>query len=295
MSEHVPVSVVVPTIGRVELLQACLGSVRRCEPGAAEVLLVDQSEDTTVAGLVDSLAWPELHLIPCERRGVAHGTNTGLRLAAHEIVLVTHDDCTVEPDWVGTAWRLMADDPHRIVTGRVLPGGDDPDHVPSTIVTTAARDYAFETDFAVLFPSNMAIDRTMALDLGGFDERIPFAEDNDFCYRWLRARLPMRYEPALVVSHHDWRTDRQLERLYVDYAVGQGFFYAKHLRQGDLGISRYLALDLYQGARGLAAHLVRRRPRWSDWRQGLPRGLPVGLVRGWRAFKPAATTRAWDR
>lgn len=279
-----PVSVVVPTIGRVERLRACLASLAECRPRAAEVLVVDQSRTATVKDMVASLDRPEFRAVGCEPRGVAHGTNLGLELARHDIVLVTHDDCTVESTWVGTAWSFMQENRRRIVTGRVLPGGD-PDHVPSTIDVPVPRDYAHGVDFSVLFPNNMALDRTLALELGGFDERIPFAEDNDFCYRWLRAGHPMRYEPSLVVTHHDWRSNSDLETLYVNYAIGQGMFYAKHLRQGDLAIARHLLRDLYGGGRGILAHIARRRPRWSDWRQGVPRGLPVGLVRGWWAFR----------
>jgi GT2 family glycosyltransferase len=144
-------------------------------------------------------------------------------------------------------------------------------------------------DFSVLWPNNMVISRSLALALGGFDERFPFAaEDNDFCYRWLRAGHAMRYEPSLVVWHHEWRSERELERLYVDYAIGQGYFYAKHLRQRDFAIVRHLVRDMSQGLRGVAAHYVRGRARSSDWRQGVPRGLPLGLVRGWRVFRREA-------
>ena len=114
--DTVPVSVVVPTIGRVERLRACLWSLDRCRPGAAEVLVVDQSWTAAVSDIVDSLGRDEFHVIPCEARGVAHGTNLGLRRAHHDIVLVTHDDCTVDASWIGKAWSLMDEKPHRIVT-----------------------------------------------------------------------------------------------------------------------------------------------------------------------------------
>jgi hypothetical protein len=31
--------------------------------------------------------------------------------------------------------------------------------------------------------------------------------------------------------------------------------------------------------------VVRGRPRWSDGRRGILRGLPAGLVAGWRLFR----------
>jgi GT2 family glycosyltransferase len=282
--EPAPVTVVVPTIGRPELA-ACLGSLAACSPRAEEVLVVDQSEGEDVRELVESLHRPDFRVVACERRGVAHGTNVGLSLASRSIVLVTHDDCTVDGAWIGTAARLMADDPQGILTGRVVPAGD-PAHVPSTIDLAEARDYAHGRDFSVLFPNNMALPRDGALEFGGFDERIPFAEDNDFCYRWLRAGRRMRYSPLPVVWHHDWRSRPELERLYVQYAIGQGVFYAKHLRQGDLRIARHVLIDVRAGARGVLARAVRGRERSSDWRQGVLRGLPIGLVRGWRIFSP---------
>jgi GT2 family glycosyltransferase len=133
----------------------------------------------------------------------------------------------------------------------------------------------------------MACDRDAVLAAEGFDERFgpgEAAEDNEFCYRWLKAGGSLRYEPSLVVSHHDWRSPEELARLYVRYACGQGFFYAKYLRRRDATMVRWIARDLYWALRGLAAAVVKRRERWADPRRGILRGLPVGLRRGWRAF-----------
>lgn len=281
---HVPVSIVVPTIGRIGLLTACLGSIDACKPRPAEVVVVDQSGGDEVEAIVQALGRSEFRSVVSEPRGIAHATNLGLESARNDYVLVTHDDCTVDPSWVSNSWRLMKEEPGRMVTGRVLPAGEGR-YVPSTIDVPVAQDYVHGSDFSVLFPNNMGMNRSAVLRFGGFDERIPYAaEDNDFCYRWLRAGRPLRYEPTLVVWHHDWRTEDELERMYVRYAIGQGFFYAKHLRQGDLRIARHLLYDLYMGARGLLAPHLLHRPRSSDWRQGVLRGLPVGLVRGLRLF-----------
>jgi len=60
--------------------------------------------------------------------------------------------------------------------------------------------------------------------------------------------------------------------------------YAKHLRRRDLAIVRVVLRDAYAAARGLADRVVRGRRPHGDWRLGLARGLPVGLVRGWHAY-----------
>ncbi len=281
-----PVSIVVPTIGRVEPLGACLASLAACTPRAAEIVVVDQSGDEAIQRLVDTYAAIGARCTTCPGRGVSKGRNVGIREAAHEIVLVTDDDCTVAEDWVARAWALMGRDGKGIVTGRVLPVGD-PQAVPSAKEDEEPHDYTGEIHAGALFPNNMALPKTPVLELGGFDELFgpsEAAEDNEFCYRWLRAGRSLRYEPSLVVWHHDWRSAAELERLYVAYARGQGFFYAKHFRRGDLRMLRWLGRDLYWGVRSLAAAAVKRRARWTDPRRGILRGLPSGLWRGWRTY-----------
>jgi GT2 family glycosyltransferase len=279
------VSIVIPTVGRPGPLNSCLQSIAACVPGAAEVLVVDQSHDPEVACVVDAFAPIGARVVPCAGRGVAKGRNDGIRAAAHGVVLVTDDDCTVQPNWVETALRLHEERPRAIVTGRVLPVGD-PRGVPSTKEATEPHDFTGERHGGSLFPNNMVLPRDLVLAAGAFDERFgpdEAAEDNDFSYRWLRAGETIVFEPALVVSHHDWRSPEELEQLYVRYARGQGFLYAKHLRQRDLLMLRWIARDLAWAARGALSAVVKRRRRWTDPRRGILRGMPGGFVAGWRA------------
>ena len=289
--KHVPVSIVIPTIGRPAQLRACLESLAVCRPAAAEILVVDQSADDSVARLVSKFAALGARRISCSGRGVGRARNRGFSEARHDTVLVTDDDCTVRPDWVEKASELVATHPDTLITGRVLPAGD-PAAVPSTIDDPNARDYTNHVFCNVLFPNNMTCAREDVLALGGFDDRVLFAEDNDFCYRWLRAGRRMRYEPDLVVWHHDWRSRRELEQLYVAYGRGQGRFYAKHLRARDITMLRFLAADLYAGLRAIAAAAIRGRRDSVDPRPLIMRGLPVGLASGWREFRrePERTT-----
>jgi GT2 family glycosyltransferase len=285
-SDSVPVSLVVPTVGRAALLRSCLDSLAACTPRAEEILVVDQSGDPAVAALTAEFSELGATLVTCQGRGVSLGRNVGLRAAAHEIVLVTDDDCTVAPNWVGTAWQTMRDDPEKIVTGRVLPVGEA-SAVLDVVDEPVARDYTGAARGGLLFPNNMVLNRRLVLEEGGFDERFgpeEAAEDNDFCYRWLRAGRRLIYEPELTVWHHDWRTPEELERLYARYARGEGFLYAKHLRQGDLRMLRFLTRDLAWAVRALASALVKRRPRWTDPRRATLRWLPGGFLHGWRVY-----------
>jgi GT2 family glycosyltransferase len=279
-----PVTVVLPTIGRPELVRSCLDSLARCEPRAAEILVVDSSDDGDVADVVAGFAGAGARRVGCRTLGLGNAFNLGLEEAEHEIVLLTNDDCTVESSWVERGLRHAARDPNTIVTGRVRPQGD-PDVVPSTIDDPVAREYSGQAAF-VLYTQCMALHRKTLLEFGGFDGRIrPSAEDNDLSYRWLRAGLRIRYEPDFAVWHHDWRTREQLERLYVGYGIGQGMVLGKHLRRGELAVLPHLGAAVYWSFRAVVARLVRGAGARPDPRLGMLRGLPTGLVRGWRAAR----------
>ena len=280
------ITVVVPTIGRAEPLQRLLESLAACDPRADEILVVDQSGDPAVADVVEAHADVGARLVTCDGRGVAVGRNVGLREARNALVCITDDDCTVEPNWVGVADRFGLLRPGEIVTGRVLPAGD-PRGIPSTKVDPLPRDLSAERRGGFLFGNNVVLPRDAVLEAGGFDERFgpeEAAEDNEFCYRWLKGGGRLSYEPSLVVHHHDWRTPGELEALYVRYARGEGFFYAKHLRQGDVRMLRFLARDVAWALRGLASRVLKGREAWTDSRRGIFRGLPGGFLHGWRVY-----------
>lgn len=282
-AEEVALSVVIPTIGRPALLDVCLRSIAACTPRAAEVIVVDQSHSPDIAAVVERWSAANARLLPCAGTGFARGTNAGVRASVHGAVMVTNDDCTVAPDWVARAWDALAAFPSAIVTGQVR-AGTDPDRTPSTITRPEAVDMTGDVDGAELYPGNMVVPRDLFLGLGGFDERPTLAvaaEDNDFCYRWIRAGGELRYDPMLVVWHHDWRTEEELIDRYVVYGRGEGAFIAKHLHAGDLYVLRFLIRDFVAGGRSLVSAVVRGRKRWSDPRRGFLRGLPVGLARGW--------------
>jgi GT2 family glycosyltransferase len=276
--------VIVPTIGRPALLADCLESIFACDPAPAEVVVVDQSDGNEVAAVVGRWAGSGARIVRTAPLGIAHAANSGLRAAGHDIAMITNDDCTVAPDWLRIARDYLELHPRGLISGRVLPAGEGA-WVPSVRDASEPREFGGELDCGALYAGNMAVRREEALALGGFDERPSLrvaAEDNDFCYRWLKSGRALRYEPTMTVWHHDWRTPEQLVARYAEYARGQGAFYAKHLLLGDRYVLRWVWRDLRDGAVLEAKRLVRRRARATDARRSNLYWLPVGLVGGWR-------------
>ena len=251
--------------------------------------MLDQSGTEATSELVQQYAAAGVRHVRLNTRGKGRALNAGLKLAAFDFVLITDDDCVVAVDWVAVGTGLLSDDPQSLFTGRVLASGD-PAATPSTIDANEPAVYESALAAGNLYGGNMGFYRPYLLEIGGFDDVIAgsavhaASEDNELSYRWLRQGRRLRFEPELVVWHQDWRAPDDLRTLYVGYARGQGMFYGKHLRLGDWTMLRFLARDLYAGARGVAAAVVYRRRDASDWRRGVFRGLPGGLVAGWRAY-----------
>jgi GT2 family glycosyltransferase len=275
------VSVVVPTIGRPLQVAACLESIAAGLRPPAEVVVVDQSGGTEIAAIVEPFQEIGARVLPSAQRGVARARNLGLREAAHDVVLMTDDDCTVDRAWTSTADELMEPGTALILSGRVLSPGDRR-NVPAIREDPDPHDYTGTLSYSALYTNNAVMSRSQVLDFGGFDEDFETAEDNDLCYRWLKAGRRLRYEPRLTVWHHDWRTPEQMMRLYAAYGRGAGRLYAKYLRQGDVRMLRFLARDVYGHLRALARRGRRDARAEADAREarGVFRGLPVGLIAG---------------
>ena len=134
---------------------------------------------------------------------------------------------------------------------------------------------------SLLFPANMVFHRAELMAIGGFDEAFArAAEDGDLCFRWLRSGRTLRYEPALTVWHRDWRSRDEIAALHVRYAFDQGRMYGKHLWRREWAIAPFVARDVREAARVVLSRLRGRTVPVGDWRHGLARGLPAGIVAG---------------
>lgn len=278
----------IPSIGRVDLLADCLTAISAGTVEPEELLVVDQSGDPRLLERVEEqMANPlpdYVRLIPNRRAGIAANLNVALESATSELLLVTHDDCVVDPEWVSIHRLIDFEVGPGLVTGTVrAPDGVDPRSVPSVTTKTDPVDFSGQRTHGMLYPANMAVDRNLACSIGGFDERKGFwtaAEDLDFEFRWFQSGLPFRYRPEPIVTHVDWREASELTALYRRYSRCAGRYYAKHLVRGELSMLKMAWNDVKGGVRAWVDHRGTGEPRWTNERLQAPFGVPVGLAEG---------------
>jgi GT2 family glycosyltransferase len=246
-------SLIICSRNRPQLLLESVRSILAGEVLPTEIIIVDQSDKPhpELAALTTERAC-DLRYLWSQSLGLSRANNIGVAHAAHAIIAFTHDDIVAPPAWYGALIAaLAAAGPRSVVTGQVLPmpqagaGG----FAPSTKSDPRPAVYAGRIGIDVLFPMNMALERSAITDVGAFDERLgpgtpfPAAEDNDFGHRLLEAGYRICYVPTASLYHRAWRQPQDYLPLRWSYGRGQGAYYAKYFDLRDRYMLRRMAIN----------------------------------------------------
>jgi GT2 family glycosyltransferase len=252
------ISVVIPTLGR-DLLQDCLLSIAMGSAWPKNLIVIDQSSSQKVESWISILNDYRIQAlyIPSSKRGVAAGLNEGISRVATRFIAITHDDCLADVNWLINMHTYLMDNPDEIITGRVEPGG------VGTVVSikTSSRPEKYRRPNLkedILYPNNMGCAKEYFSKIGYFDERefLRYAEDNDWSYRALKLGITIAYVPEIAVTHQDWRDHDQLAITYRNYAISQGGFYGKHLRNGDWFIAIRVVIGLVRSLKRIMIGVI---------------------------------------
>lgn len=191
----VEVSVVVPTVDRVALLERCLRGLAAQEGVAFEVLVVHDG-DRGVAALLET--WRDrLPLQPIEiaERGAPAKRNAGWRAASAPVVAFVDDDCEPAPVWLKAALDAL-DDGVDLVQGRVEAHPED-----GAVTGLFSRTIEVHGP-SDLYPNANLVYRRSALErVGGYDPAFAGGEDTDLAWRVLESGGRAVWAPEALVWH----------------------------------------------------------------------------------------------
>ena len=225
-----PLSIVIPSHNRPDLLRTCLHSVRRNAPARVQVIVVDDgSRDRLVSATADEFTG--VTVLRHERPlGFAAAANLGIAAATGAAIELLNDDTEVEPGWADAALARFADPTVGAVAPLVLQGPPGPG-VP--IIDSAGDEYdlggfarkrghakpltnRFRESCEVFGASaSSAFYRADVIRAaGGFPADFgAYFEDVDLAWRIRRAGFRCVYEPASVVWHRVGSSYRQRRTL----------------------------------------------------------------------------------
>jgi GT2 family glycosyltransferase len=213
-----PLSVVIPSFCRADLLGLCLRSVVRFAPSGTEIVVVD---DASVGGVISRTAaeFPGVRVVRLAKRsGFCVAANAGIAGCSARVVELLNDDAEVTAGWAEAALRWFADAEVGAVAPLVLQ--NDPGRAGPPLIDSAGDEYdpggfarkrghgqppdAMATAGPVWGVSAAAAfyRRSAVLAVGGFPADFgAYFEDVDLSFRLRRRGFRVWYDPASVVWH----------------------------------------------------------------------------------------------
>ncbi len=294
-----PVTVVVCTRDRVDMLADALTSILALNYPAFEVVVVDNASNTdATVRYVETLADPRVRLVSETLPGLSRARNAGVRAATTEIIAFTDDDVVVDPDWLrGLANGFGRGDRVACVCG-IVPSGEirtpaqayfDRRVGWASSCTQRLFDMAAPPKDVPLFPfqvgiygtgANFAVARSAVLELGGFDEALGAGaptnggEDLDMFFRMLTGRRQLAYEPAAIVWHRHRADNEALAIQARGYGLGLGAWMAKVLINPK---TAWLALTVVLRKAPAFVRLAYRMSKVASPPKDLGAELPTGI------------------
>ena len=211
------VSVVIPHLNQLDMLEACLASLDAQSLGRAafEVLVVDNGSTLLPEDVI--ARHPGTRLLIERQPGPGPARNMGVRNAAGPVLAFIDADCRAHPDWLRNALRALAAAP-----GRTILGGDVRIWHDGSAGVTAVE--AYEGVFAYRFKlyierygfagtGNLVVRRADFDEIGAF-AGIQIAEDMEWGQRACGAGFQFRYVSEMIVFHP---ARRSLAELYVKW------------------------------------------------------------------------------
>lgn len=223
-----PISVVVPTRDRPELLQRCMAALEK-QTVPVEIVVVEDSEG----------------------RGPAWARNQGVRQARGQIVCFTDDDCAPFPGWAEALAAPILAGEAKATAGPTLmgEGATAADHAWEAIVgylqEQAAKPGTASPGFAAT--ANLACSREL-LERLPFDESFPVAagEDRDWAARAAELGAAPEFVPSAIVVHQPGLRIRDFLRQQYRYGRGAAQYRSADSDRGFGSPSFYAGL-LHRG------------------------------------------------
>lgn len=269
------ISSVMCTVGRPDSIARAVESVLANDYPDFELVVIDQSaDDLTERACAPFVRDPRFRYVHSDKKGLSRSYNLGIASSNASIIAFTDDDCVARPDWLRSVAGVFADNPDvDMLYGQTLePEG----HLQSRGVIPSLEFAEPKligpgTRFQVIgMGANFALRRSLVDRIGGFDEALggggPLRSSQDFDYQFraYRAGATVRLSPEPKVDHYGLRTQGdQWSRTLEAYGVGDGAFYWKHVRCGDLLALRLLSQRIGKLALREAVNPLRRKA--SSW------------------------------
>jgi GT2 family glycosyltransferase len=270
------VAAIVCTIARPEGLYKCVESLLRSAYEPFEVIVVDQDASGRSRAAIQSFidTDPRLKHIYTPIAGKTRAQNLAIASSAAEVFALTDDDCVVPPNWIESIVEAFdAESDAEMLYGPVAKPRLQQQAgliIPDLRIPTRQRLSLRDGVQIHGMGCNLAVRRTLFERIGFFDEILGVGgplkasgEDFDFQYRALIGGAVVLLRPEISIEHYGGRSRAQWTSDLQTYGRGDGAFFLKHMRCGDLRALRMFSTWLVRTSVRELLHASGVRRRWS--------------------------------
>jgi len=264
------VSAVICTRNRPDLIGAAVDSVLANTYPTFDLIVVDQSDNERTGVVVRAImaAHANLRYVHTATPGLSRAYNIGIRESTGEVLAFTDDDCVAAPDWIESIAHAFTAEPEAdMLYGQVCrPASfaNRPDLIPCLAIPEP-RKYSRRDGFKIYgMGANFAARRRLFTRIGMFDEMLggggplKSSQDFDLQYRAYLGGATVLMSPYVNVDHYGVRNAQQWPSTLRAYGFGDGAFYFKHVRCGDLFALRLMLTRFGRVALSELYHRLRR-------------------------------------
>lgn len=215
------ISAVICTHNRADLLALALESLCRqsLSDDDFQVLVVDNgsTDDTEVVARSFCNSRANFTYVAEPELGLSKARNRGLREAQSKYIAYLDDDAVAEPEWLQEILAAFTEVEPKpaCVGGKTLPNWQGPRPLwlhDALLESLSVIDWSCEAFFVeppyFLVGANIAFDRALILEVGGFNESLGrvgkvllSSEETELVNRIREAGRPIYYAPKAIVSH----------------------------------------------------------------------------------------------
>jgi len=210
------ISLVIPAYNCEKTLKKTLDSITFQSIKPDEILIAySESSDNTRNILNDYTERLNLRIIesPGKKFGPAEARNIAASQCICDILAFTDTDCIISENWIEKILEIFNDDEITVAAGPV--NGAEPENIIELYqyifgLNIIAEDKKFNK--FILFESfghtaNLAVRRRAFEKNKGFNQKLFFAEDHDFCARLLQEEANILYFTSIMKIKHLYRSD----------------------------------------------------------------------------------------
>lgn len=255
--EEVPISVVICTRDRPELLNACLTQLSNLSCRPMQVVVIENAPKNNLTKLVAE-KFANVSYFQEPKPGLSFARNTGIRNATYPIIAFVDDDVQVHPLWIYRIWESFKETNISAMTGLVIASKLDTEaqHIfeKHWSFNRGYIDKFYDFDFfqktlkkgppvwEIGAGANMAFRKNIFDELGYFDELLGAgvsgcSEDSEMWFRILAHKHTIHYNPRAIV-YHEHRTEMNGLKKQI-YSYMRGFTVAALSQQKQIPESGY--------------------------------------------------------